>query len=90
MNIKIDERFTLNQSSGDRFDLVKSVERTSKKDGSTSEAEKVLGYDMKIKSCINMIIFERLNDKKETVTLKEFLQEFKQQKEELLKHIKLD
>jgi hypothetical protein len=66
MNIKIDERFTLNQSSGDRFDLVEATERTSKKDGSTSEVEKALGYDMKIENCINMIIFERLKDKKDS------------------------
>lgn len=90
MNIKIDERFQLNQSSSNRFDLVEKVVRQKKDSEDTYEAENTLGYDMKIESCINTIISEKLKTKEETVTLKQFLEEYKKEKEQLLKTIKLD
>lgn len=90
MNIKIDERFQLNQSSPNRFDLVEKVVRQKKDSEDTYEAENILGYDMKIESCINTIISEKLKTKEETVTLKQFLEEYKKEKEQLLKTIKLD
>jgi len=89
MIIKIDERFYLNQSNSDRFDLVEKVVRSKKDSEETYEAENVLGYDMQIENCIKKIIAERLKDNKETVSLKQFLEEYKKEKEQLLKTIKL-
>ena len=90
MNIKIDERFQLNQTTANRFDLIEKVIRQKKDSEDTYEAENILGYDMQLESCINTIISEKLKDKKETVTLKQFLEEYKKEKEQLLKTIKLD
>lgn len=90
MNIKIDERFQLNQSTGNRFDLIEKVVRNKKDSEETYEGENVLGYDMQIESCINLIIAEKFKDNKETVSLKQFLEEYKKEKEQLLKTIKLD
>ena len=87
MNIKIDERFKLNQTTGDRFDLVEIVERKKKNSEDTYSAESVVGYDMRIESCISRIISERLKNKKETVSLKQFLEEYKKEKEELTKQL---
>jgi hypothetical protein len=90
MNIKIDERFQLNQSSPNRFDLIEKVIRQKKDSKDTYEAENVLGYDMSLETCVGNIISEKLKENKETVTLKQFLEEYKKEKEQLLKTIKLD
>lgn len=90
MKINIEGQFILNQSlHSNGFDLIKKVTRTKKESGEKYEAESVLGYDMKLEKAIETIISERMKDKEDTVELNEFLQAYKQEKEQLLSKIKL-
>lgn len=43
------------------------------------------GYGMPLESCIKRIINKRISDKKETLSLKEYVEEYKQQVDELKK-----
>lgn len=95
MNIKIDERFKLNQSTSDRFDLIEVVTRQKvgkdrKPTGETYQSENIMGYDMSLENCIQKIVAEKLKVNESTVSLKEFLEEYKKEKEQLIKQIKLN
>jgi len=84
MNIEY-KNYVIAQSQSDRFHLQKKVLRKKKDDETEYEVLDDMAYDVKLDSAINFIIHEELSEKKETVTLKEFLNEFKREKEELMK-----
>lgn len=71
------------------FDLVRKVERTKKDTTETYEGEDVLGYDMKIETIISTIIAIEMKKNVKTVSLQEFLTEYKSQKQELMNYVKL-
>jgi hypothetical protein len=71
------------------FDLIRKVERTKKDTTETYEGEDVLGYDMKIETIISTIIAIEMKKKVKTVSLQEFLTEYKSQKQELMNYVKL-
>ena len=89
MNIAIGDRFKLNQSPSCRFDLIEIVTRKKKDSEETYPAESVIGYDMTLENAINRIILEKMKSNEETVTFREFLDEYKKEKEEIEKLIKL-
>jgi len=84
MYIKIDNIFTLNQASGDRFDLVKPVIRKKADTGKEYFSEVIVGFSMSLESCLSNIIADRLKNKEETVNLSEFLKAYKKEKDQLL------
>ena len=95
MNIKIG-KYRINQSvNSARFDLVEVVKRqkkdkaTGKPNGETYEAENNLGYDMRLESCIERIVINKLRENTKTVELKEFLEEYRKEKQEIEKLVKL-
>lgn len=71
------------------FDLIRKVERTKKDTAETYEGEDVLGYDMKIETIISTIIAIEMKKNVKTVSLQEFLTEYKSQKNELMNYVKL-
>ena len=71
------------------FDLIRKVERTKKDTTETYEGEDVLGYDMKIETIISTIIAIEMKKSVKTVSLQEFLTEYKSQKQELMNYVKL-
>ena len=71
------------------FDLIRKVERTKKDTTETYEGEDVLGYDMKIETIISTIIAIEMKKNVKTVSLQEFLTEYKSQKQELMNYVKL-
>jgi hypothetical protein len=71
------------------FDLIRKVERTKKDTTETYEGEDVLGYDMKIETIISTIIAIEMKKNVKTVSLQEFLTEYKSQKNELMNYVKL-
>ena len=89
MDIKIDERFILKQSFGDRFDIVEMVTRTKKDSEETYKAEQIIAYDTRLENAISRVVLEKLREKEKTVTLNEFLNEYKKEKELLTKQINL-
>jgi hypothetical protein len=84
MNIQIGKKFKLNQARADRFDLVQLVKKEKKDTGETYTSETVIGYDMRLETCISNIIFERLKRNTKTVKLTEFLAAYKKEKEKIL------
>lgn len=71
------------------FDLIRKVERTKKDTTETYEGEDVLGYDMKIETIMSTIIAIEMKKNVKTVSLQEFLTEYKSQKNELMNYVKL-
>lgn len=71
------------------FDLIRVVERTKKESTETYEGEDMLGYDMKLESIVSTIIALEMKKNIKTVSLQEFLTEYKRQKEELMNYVKL-
>lgn len=88
--------YVISQTKDDRFDLNEKVKRnvikkdaTGKKvkSGETKEVLNSLAYDVRLETAINLIIFEELKKKERVVALHEFIEEFKNEKEEVLKEI---
>ena len=81
MEIKYKDYFLV--QDGNHFDLHKEIEKTKKDTGETYTSRKELGYGYSLLSAINRIVNEELASKNITVDLKEYLELFKQEKEEL-------
>lgn len=93
--MKIEEEdFILEQSSDDSifFDLEIKVlvkeKIKGKVTGNESYKFKKAGYGMPLENCIKKIVLNRINQKQEIYSLKEFLTEFKNISEEIIKLIK--
>lgn len=71
------------------FDLIRVVERTKKDTTETYEGEDVLGYDMRLETIVSEIVALEMKKKVKTVSLQEFLTEYKKAKEELMNYVKL-
>jgi len=59
--------------------------KTRVETGETYEDEQMIGYGMRLEACIMQIIADNLNKKEETVSLKQYLNEYKKEKDEILK-----
>lgn len=71
------------------FDLIRKVERTKKDTTETYEGEDVLGYDMRLETIVSEIVALEMKKNVKTVSLQEFLEEYKREKQELLNQIKV-
>lgn len=89
MNIEY-KNYKIKQTSALKFDLIKLVEREKKETKEKYIAESTMGYDMQLENCCKNIVLDLMKSKEETTDLKNFLTEYKREKEELLKTIKLD
>jgi hypothetical protein len=85
---------TPNDGSPDRFDLSKIVQKTRKakedKEEEIYEGTNDMGYSMRLSSCIERIIEEetvKKYNKDEIIELKDYIEEYKRQKEEVINHI---
>ena len=78
------KNYVMKQTSNNRFDLQEKITRTKKGTEENYEALNDLAYDVRLEYAIELIVFEELRKREETVTLKEYLREFKKEKEELL------
>lgn len=90
MNIEYKDYIIKQSQNSAGFDLIRKVVRTKKGSEETYEGESNLGYDMKLESCFNKIIMEEMKNDDRIVELKEFLEEYNKQKEDLLQTVKLD
>ena len=90
MNIIIG-KYTLVPSdiSPDRWDIIEKVTRNKKVDEGeqqeTYEGENQLGFSMQLETCLKKILGEKLSSIEKDVDLKEYLREYKREKEELVK-----
>jgi len=76
--------YLIKQTQSNKFDLQEKITRTKKDTGESYEALSDLAYDVRLERAIELIVFEELRKREETVTLKDYLKEFKKEKEELL------
>lgn len=78
MEIKI-YNFTLspNVSAIGTFDLLEEVTREKKETKEQCQDQSIIGYGMKLESCVNKIIHKKVIDKLGTTTLKGFVCEYK-------------
>ena len=68
-----------------RFNLYKAVTRTKEATGEKYDSQDSLGYGMSLDHCIETIITDSLADKQETLTLRQYIDEYKKLKTEVLK-----
>lgn len=61
------------------FHLRKKVIATSKETGEKYETEDTIGYNMRLESCIKKIIHLNHCTKEETMSLKEYIKEYKEE-----------
>ena len=85
MKIKIHEFIlTPSECSHERFDLTQEFEGETQ-DGEAKDSTRLIGYAMKLESCVDYIIretvIENLGDA--TVQLKQYIDEYKKVKEEV-------
>ena len=85
---------TPNDGSSDRLDLEKIVTKTRKAKEDQAEEKyegsNIMGYSMRFTTCIEKIITEETNKKHkkdQIIELKEYIAEYKRQKEELKQYI---
>jgi hypothetical protein len=92
MEIKISDKYRLvSQEVG--FDVIEKVVRhknkkgekgiNAEKTGETYESDNVLGYNMSLEGAIKKLIHLTLHTKKLKLTLSEFLEEYKKEKERI-------
>lgn len=90
MDIKIKEfLLTPSLNSPTRFDLQREITRTKRESTETYRALEDLGYGMSLPSCIEHIISIKLTEKEDIVTLKEFITEYKNERDLILKETDL-
>lgn len=79
------ENYLLKQTIADptKFDLTKLVVR-KKKDGTSYGAENDIGFGLNIDTAIQKIIALNLLEKDATVTLREFIDEYKKERDKVL------
>jgi len=88
MEIKLIDNYSLIvQEQG--YDLIEKIERTKKKSNETYKSEKTLGYNMSLESAVNRVVKLKLKDYDVVLTLKEFLEEFKQIRDQINKLIEI-
>lgn len=69
------------EPEGRSFNLIKTTDRVSKKGGLV---ELSMGYGMRFETCIESIITDKLADRDETFTLRQYIDEYKALRTELL------
>ena len=85
----LDYKLVQSEHAPHRFDLVRKITRTRRKadpakEDETYESEVFDSYGMTIEHCVEKIIFFELEKNHETLTLKEFLIEYRKLKEQIL------
>lgn len=85
----LDYKLVQSEHAPQMFDLIRTVTRTKRKtdpseEDETYNAEIFDSYGMSIEHCIEKIIFFELGKNHETLTLKEFLSEYRKTKEQIL------
>lgn len=83
------KNYVIEQSRSDRFNLQEKVTRTKKNTNEQYERLLDLAYDIKLEYAIELVVNEELRKLNKVVTLKEFLKEYKREKDELLKVTKI-
>jgi len=81
-----DFKLELNEFN-DRFDLYLLVVINANKPDKRREEFKIVGYDMRLETCIHKIINYRLKNKVETISLYTYLQSYRSIKNELIKDL---
>ena len=85
MKIKYKE-YLMEQTIAHRFDLRKGIV-VNKKDGTTEDSTVILGYDMRLTSCVDTIIKNELMKDESVCSLKEFIAAYKDMKEDITKTV---
>lgn len=65
----------------DRFDLSLLYVKNAKNPAKRSEEFKIYGHSMPLEPCLNKIINSRIAKKKDTLTMQEYLAEYKAERE---------
>ena len=73
------------KQSGDRFDLYKTVIRTKKNSEETYQSEKDIGYGFTLENGVRRLIMEELANNNDVVTLKQFIEDYNKEREEINK-----
>lgn len=86
-----EQDFVLTQHNDyDRFDLELLYVVNAKDPEKRREEFKDAGYSMTLETCMHKVINFRISRRKETVTLKEYIQMYKEERLELAKLFKLN
>ena len=88
MKIQIKD-YTLTPSDNvkDRFDLTQKIIRKGKT-GVKYEASEIIGYGMTLESCIKSVIALELDKDNSVVSLKEFVEAYKKEREVIMDILK--
>ena len=88
MRIQVTDKYFIDQTSDVEYTLYqKTIAQEGKKKGEM--VIRAIGYFMDISSAIQALIRAKLFDRKETVSLRGFLTEYKRIKDDLTKQLKL-
>jgi len=81
MNIQY-ENYTF-EPEGRTFNLFKTVKAKNAKTKKEYDKKNVLGWGMRFETCIETVITDKLADRQESLTLRQFVDEYKGIKEEI-------
>ena len=84
MDIEYKKFVIASSANSSRFNLLERIIRTNKVTKEKTNETKVLGYDMSFEVCLSEILNLRLQEKKKTVTIKDYIEEYKKERQELL------
>jgi hypothetical protein len=82
--------FKLELTEYDRFNLYLLHVVNAKKADKRREEFKIVGYDMRLETCLHKIIIHRIKNSLEVTTLKEYLKEYKKEHQSLKNLAKMD
>jgi len=69
-------QYRMVQTPALRFDLRENYTGKNK-DGEATEKYRVLGYDMRLESCIHYLIMNEMHNKSDEVSLRKFVSKYK-------------
>jgi hypothetical protein len=82
--MKITYKNFLLEPEGRAFNLYKIIERKNKKSGVYLPFNEIIGYGMRFETCVESIIKDLLSGRDEQFTLRQYIDEYKKLKTELL------
>lgn len=83
MNIRY-KKYLIKPTSDDRFDLFKTEKKTGE---AYKKRNATIAYDIRLGHALHLIVMGELKNNTDTVSLKEFIEAYKKEKQELLQII---
>ena len=84
----LDYKLEQSEHAPSRFDLIRKTIRTKRESEETYETDDIVGHGYLLENAIENIIYLEIKKKNEILTLKEFLNEFRKEKELVLNELK--